>query len=63
ELKDKDIPHRSKIRELVLQRWKETFQTIRRELFHSPGRISFTVDIWSSRRRFGYITVTAHWLA
>lgn len=34
-LRDKDIPRRTKLRELVLQRWKEFFNTVKRELLVS----------------------------
>ncbi|KAH9911637.1 uncharacterized protein B0H18DRAFT_828123, partial [Fomitopsis serialis] len=63
ELRDKDIPHRTKLRELIINRWKLFFEDVKKELLSAPGRINFTADIWSDQRRRGYLGVTAHWLA
>jgi hypothetical protein len=32
DLRERMIPHRTKLRELVLQIWRDYFQTLRREL-------------------------------
>ena len=31
-MRDHDIPHRTKMREIILTRWKEFFETVRRDL-------------------------------
>ncbi|KAI0700241.1 hypothetical protein C8T65DRAFT_538891, partial [Cerioporus squamosus] len=60
-LTDDDIPHRTKLRELIKTHFK-TFQTeLRQELRVPLGRISFTTDLWSDPILRAFMAVTAHY--
>lgn len=73
------IPHRTKLRELVIDGWKLGFQKLKRDLAvrslmmlilllicstqAAVGQISFTMDIWSDQNRRAHLALTAHWIA
>ncbi|KIK16557.1 hypothetical protein PISMIDRAFT_72240, partial [Pisolithus microcarpus 441] len=61
DLRDTDIPHRTKTRELILQRWREHFMQLRVELKRVVGAISFTADVWSADKLDSYLAMVAHW--
>ena len=78
ELKDSEIPHRTKIRGMIIQSWVSWVGDLKKELsvrillmyeYHtqsasqeSLGKISITSDIWTSRSQKSYMAVTAHYL-
>ncbi|KAI0309574.1 hypothetical protein OF83DRAFT_1044531, partial [Amylostereum chailletii] len=62
ELQDKNIPHRTRARQLVLEYWDDFFQKVKHDLFHAEGRVSCTADIWSDSKRASYIAITGHWI-
>lgn len=73
------IPHRTKLCELIIGGWSETFRELKHELRVGPlmipipflicstqaavGQISFTMDIWSDQNVQSYLAMTAHWIA
>ncbi|KIK12108.1 hypothetical protein PISMIDRAFT_49361, partial [Pisolithus microcarpus 441] len=61
DLRDTDIPHCTKTRELILQRWRERFMQLRVELKVAVGAISFTADVWSAEKLDSYFAMMAHW--
>ncbi|KAJ7130448.1 hypothetical protein C8R44DRAFT_539216, partial [Mycena epipterygia] len=61
-LQDKDIPHRTKLRSLILDAWLKYYNSLKKELKESLGKISFTGDMWSSKGLQSYLALTAHWL-
>ncbi|KIK19126.1 hypothetical protein PISMIDRAFT_72471, partial [Pisolithus microcarpus 441] len=61
DLRDTDIPHRTKTPELILQCWQERFMQLRVELKVAVGAISFTADVWSADKLDSYFAMTAHW--
>ncbi|KII82956.1 hypothetical protein PLICRDRAFT_120022, partial [Plicaturopsis crispa FD-325 SS-3] len=63
ELEDKDIPHRTKLSEMILNRFKLEYQKMTDEIKNSLGRVSFTSDMWSSQNLSGSMAVTAHYCA
>ncbi|KII88823.1 hypothetical protein PLICRDRAFT_73506, partial [Plicaturopsis crispa FD-325 SS-3] len=69
ELEDKDIPHRTKLSEMILNRFKLGYQKMtdkikaRHPSQNSLGCVSFTSDMWSSQNLSGYMAVTAHYCA
>jgi hypothetical protein len=63
DLKDKDIPHRTKLREAIIETWDCHFKALRLELADAVGKVSFTADLWSDKNLRSYICITAHWIA
>ncbi|KAI0919445.1 hypothetical protein AcV7_006181 [Taiwanofungus camphoratus] len=63
DLQEKDIPRRTKVRELIIKAWKIGFDMLKDDLTHAIGKISFTLDIWSDQRRRPYLCLTGHWIA
>ncbi|KAJ6540667.1 hypothetical protein B0H19DRAFT_902815, partial [Mycena capillaripes] len=61
-LQEKDIPHRTKLRSLILDVWLKYYDSLKKELKESLGKISFTGDMWSSKGLQPYLALTAHWL-
>ncbi|KAJ7686905.1 hypothetical protein B0H17DRAFT_872760, partial [Mycena rosella] len=61
-LQDKDIPHRTKLCSLILDAWLKYYDSLKKELKESLGKISFTGDMWSSKGLQSYLALTAHWL-
>ncbi|KIM61339.1 hypothetical protein SCLCIDRAFT_122302 [Scleroderma citrinum Foug A] len=61
-LKDSDIPHCTKMRELVLQAWRDYFAALKANLKKATGEISFTSDLWSADNLDSYLAMTAHWI-
>ncbi|KAF8546659.1 hypothetical protein OG21DRAFT_1374340, partial [Imleria badia] len=63
DLRDNEIPHRTKLHKLVLKAWKEYFVAVKQNLANAAGRISFTTDIWSDSEMHPYLALMAHWIA
>ncbi|KAJ7896876.1 hypothetical protein B0H13DRAFT_1519695, partial [Mycena leptocephala] len=62
ELKDSDIPHRTKIRKRIIEIWDEHLNTLQEEMAGAIGMISTTMDLWSDKQKTPFMAVTAHWL-
>ncbi|KAG5649373.1 hypothetical protein H0H81_004256 [Sphagnurus paluster] len=62
-LEDEDIPRRTKVTTSIMKAFKKYFQDLIDELQAALGDISFTADLWSSKTRYPYFAVTAHWVA
>ncbi|KAI0048598.1 hypothetical protein FA95DRAFT_1467595, partial [Auriscalpium vulgare] len=60
---DYDIPHRTKVTELIFERFREEYKKMVLEMQNSPGRISFTTDVWTDPWMSPYMAVTAHYMA
>ncbi|KAG2132119.1 uncharacterized protein EDB93DRAFT_1255305 [Suillus bovinus] len=63
DLKESDIPHRSKFWQLIIEAWNEYFTAIKLDLATAQGRISFTSDIWSDSKLHPFLALIAHWIA
>ncbi|KIM87796.1 hypothetical protein PILCRDRAFT_85650 [Piloderma croceum F 1598] len=63
DLKETMVPHRTKLRELIIQAWRRYFQILKHNLVNAIGHVSFTMDIWSDQNRRSYLALTAHWIA
>ncbi|THU85233.1 hypothetical protein K435DRAFT_625180, partial [Dendrothele bispora CBS 962.96] len=63
ELKNKDIPHRSHIRNRIIQMMKEHLDELEKELGASVGKISCTMDCWTDPNLTPFMAVTAHWIS
>jgi hypothetical protein len=78
DLKESMIPHRTKLRELVINNWRMKFLELKAKLGvryimllfdvfppciqDAKGRISVTMDMWSDQNRRSYLAMTAHWI-
>ncbi|KAJ7496486.1 hypothetical protein FB451DRAFT_1005443, partial [Mycena latifolia] len=63
ELEDRDIPHRTKLSELVSQRFKYEWTRMVEEMANSLGRVSTTDDIWSRMSLESYMAISLHYTA
>ncbi|KAH7903782.1 hypothetical protein BJ138DRAFT_987404, partial [Hygrophoropsis aurantiaca] len=63
DLRNSDIPHRTKLRELILDAWRKYFTALKRDLANAAGRVSFTTDIWSDDNLRPFLAMTAHWIS
>ncbi|KAJ7130435.1 hypothetical protein C8R44DRAFT_552902, partial [Mycena epipterygia] len=61
-LQDGDIPRRTKLQSLILDAWLKYYDSLKKELKASLGKISFTMDMWSSKGLHPYLAITSHWL-
>ncbi|KAJ7362435.1 hypothetical protein DFH08DRAFT_950698 [Mycena albidolilacea] len=61
-LQESDIPHRTKLRQRIIEAWIQYYKELKSELEQSLGKISFTVDVWSSKAMQSYLSITIHWL-
>ncbi|TEB26684.1 hypothetical protein FA13DRAFT_1608436, partial [Coprinellus micaceus] len=61
-LDDTDIPHRTKVAQLITEAFAREYQKMVQEITTSIGRVAFTSDIWSRRNLQSYMAVTAHYL-
>ncbi|KAL1671438.1 hypothetical protein EV122DRAFT_190260, partial [Schizophyllum commune] len=59
---ESDLPHRTKMTELIEERFKKEFEGMRVEMENSPGRIAFTMDVWSRINLESYLAITAHYV-
>ncbi|KAJ3767346.1 hypothetical protein FB446DRAFT_608467, partial [Lentinula raphanica] len=62
DLHDRDIPHRTKLTELILEQYSRLWKSVSSEMKNSLGRISFTSDMWSNGVLKGFMAVTAHYM-
>jgi hypothetical protein len=79
QLEDSDIPHRTKLGELITARFKLEYANMVQDIAVCPclcqccvelmsfqnslGRVSFTSDIWSRQNLESYMAITAHYMA
>lgn len=78
DLRESDIPHWTKLRELIVETWYEYFDALKQDmavsvrLFYltkylmffqkAEGKISFTSDLWSDENRHPFMALMAHWI-
>ncbi|KAJ3816954.1 hypothetical protein F5880DRAFT_1493671, partial [Lentinula raphanica] len=61
ELSDSDIPHRTKLMDILFEQFDVQFNSMKKELKHSLGHISFTSDMWSNSVLQGFMAITGHY--
>ncbi|KAJ7891570.1 hypothetical protein B0H13DRAFT_1887120 [Mycena leptocephala] len=59
---DKDIPHRTMVRDEIEDRARLAITRVREKLRDVPGLISFTFDTWTSETGAPYLGVTGHYI-
>ncbi|KAF9463607.1 hypothetical protein BDZ94DRAFT_1128067, partial [Collybia nuda] len=57
---DDDIPHRTKITQMIFEEHQAMRQQIMAELRKAQGHVSYTLDLWSDPNLASYMAVTAH---
>ncbi|KAF8831071.1 hypothetical protein HHX47_DHR1000060 [Lentinula edodes] len=62
ELEESDIPHRTKLSELIDKRFKSEYNKVIDEIRNSLGRLAITGDIWSRINLEGYLAITISYL-
>ncbi|KAJ3535357.1 hypothetical protein NM688_g6991 [Phlebia brevispora] len=63
DLGDEDLPHRTRLTELIMERFNTKKADLMKELQSAEGRISFTSDVWSNMKLTSFMAITAHFSA
>ncbi|KAJ7244799.1 hypothetical protein B0H12DRAFT_961455, partial [Mycena haematopus] len=61
-LDDDDIPHRTKMAQIITERFKIEYQKMIYEIQNAISRISYTDDIWTRKNLDSHLAITAHYL-
>ncbi|KAJ6495742.1 hypothetical protein C8R47DRAFT_936308, partial [Mycena vitilis] len=61
-LDDKDIPHRTRLAELITTRFQVEYEQMIKEIQNSLGRVSFTDDIWTRKNLDAHLAITGHYV-
>jgi hypothetical protein len=56
------VPTADTIRAGILSIFSEEQDRMRQKLQETPGKISFTLDAWTSRNQLPFLGITAHWI-
>jgi hypothetical protein len=59
---DVNVPSGDTIRTGILFTFKKEQDRMRKILQETPGKISFTLDAWTSRNQLPFLGITAHWI-
>ncbi|KAJ3898364.1 hypothetical protein F5879DRAFT_771611, partial [Lentinula edodes] len=62
ELSDGDIPHRTKLTDIIFEQFEVEWKKMVQELKNSLGQISFTSDMWLRGILQGFMAITAHYM-
>ncbi|EIW78980.1 hypothetical protein CONPUDRAFT_36420, partial [Coniophora puteana RWD-64-598 SS2] len=60
ELKEKELPHRTKLMQLVMESFDVEYAKI---LSGIEGRVSFASDLWTDPKLVSFMAVTIHYMA
>ncbi|KAH9160557.1 hypothetical protein EDB89DRAFT_1804936, partial [Lactarius sanguifluus] len=58
-INEKDLPHRTKLTELVFAAYEQEHQHLKKSL----GRVSFSSDLWSDPNLVSFMALTSHFLS
>ncbi|KAJ7680088.1 hypothetical protein B0H14DRAFT_2241142, partial [Mycena olivaceomarginata] len=61
-LEDEDIPHRTKLAQLISTRFHAEYTAMIREIQNAVGRVAFTDDIWTRVNLHSHLATTAHYV-
>ncbi|KAF5332789.1 hypothetical protein D9611_005171 [Ephemerocybe angulata] len=61
-LEESDLPHRTKVAQLVTESFAREYKNMVNDISNSLGRVAFTSDIWSRNNLQSYMAITAHYL-
>ncbi|PCH38908.1 hypothetical protein WOLCODRAFT_33260, partial [Wolfiporia cocos MD-104 SS10] len=59
-LDNSDIPHRTKLKQLLTARFSELQESIASDAQNALGRVSFTSDLWTDHQLRGFMAITLH---
>jgi hypothetical protein len=60
DLKETAIPHRTKLRQLIVEAWKRYFHVLKGDLAVSVSAVLFTLtEVWVSKNAMGQVSFTA----
>ncbi|KAJ7894905.1 hypothetical protein B0H14DRAFT_2334213, partial [Mycena olivaceomarginata] len=62
QLEDEDIPHCTKLSQLISTRFNIEYTAMIDEIQNSLGRVSFTDDIWTRVNLDSHLAITAHYI-
>ncbi|KAJ3806762.1 hypothetical protein F5876DRAFT_3315, partial [Lentinula aff. lateritia] len=65
DIQNKDIPHCTKLTELILKQYEIHWHEMTRKNISvkaSLGRISFTLEMWTNGILKGFMAITAHYM-
>ncbi|KAI6012366.1 hypothetical protein EDC04DRAFT_2508709, partial [Pisolithus marmoratus] len=62
KIEDRDLPHHSKLAQMILTEFHKVFGEIKDELKHALGRVSYTTNLWSDKNLDSYMAVTSHYM-
>ncbi|KAJ3851831.1 hypothetical protein EV368DRAFT_25924, partial [Lentinula lateritia] len=62
DIQDKDIPHCTKLTELILKQYEIHWHEMTREMKALLGRISSTLEMWTNGILKGFMAITAHYM-
>ncbi|KAJ4496041.1 hypothetical protein C8J55DRAFT_411928, partial [Lentinula edodes] len=61
-LRESDLPHRTKLGEIILREFEKEWNQLSKEMKKSLGRIALTLDMWSNGALKGFMAVTGHYM-
>ncbi|TEB10127.1 hypothetical protein FA13DRAFT_1602824, partial [Coprinellus micaceus] len=59
---EEDLPKRTAMTQLILDKYNEEIQLITKELARAVGRILFSTDLWSDNNLCSFMAITAHYI-
>ncbi|KAF5375571.1 hypothetical protein D9615_009215 [Tricholomella constricta] len=63
QLTDRDIPHRTKLTEIIIDCFKTEYKAMVSDIQNALGRVSLTSDVWSRTSLAAHVAITAHYMA
>ncbi|KAJ7482847.1 hypothetical protein B0H11DRAFT_1807231, partial [Mycena galericulata] len=62
QLEDEDIPHRTKLSQLIASRFHTEYTKMINEIQNSVGRVATTDDIWTRQNLDSHLAITGHYI-
>ncbi|KAG1789048.1 uncharacterized protein HD556DRAFT_1191472, partial [Suillus plorans] len=62
KIQDKNLPHCTKLTEMILNEFRTEYCKIKDDLKNSLGCISHTTDLWSDQNLDSFMALTAHFM-
>lgn len=63
DINEVKLPGRAAIRRMISETYQSKFKELKATLIDAPGKLSFSVDGWSSRNGYAFQGVIAHWIS
>ncbi|KAI9459835.1 hypothetical protein BJY52DRAFT_1100460, partial [Lactarius psammicola] len=62
-INEKDLPHHTKLTELIFAAYEQEHQHLKVCYQKSLGRVSFSLDLWSDPNLVSFMALTSHFLS